>query len=98
MSAITDRRTALVAERTALEATRVAIAAGLGVPATALPYVVSQLGQDGSRMHGDVIRDWLDKRLVEIERLLGLLPTRNVLPVANRMNVLGKDLSQYAQS
>lgn len=93
-SSIEDRRQALVDERAMLESIRSNISAKLPNPPDAQHYITTKLG-DGSQFHGEQIRVWIDQRLDQVQVELGRLPARLITPVAIRMNVLGKDFSQY---
>src|ERR1700685_2644299 len=94
---ITNRRQVLADERTQLETIRKCIHGKLALPSDADKYLTLQLGQDGERRHGEQLMKWIDDRLAEVQKQLNQLPGRFTVPVANRMNVLGKDLSQYQQ-
>jgi hypothetical protein len=94
---IAARRQQLFDERTQLETIRKCIAGKLALPSDADKYITTQVGQDGERRHGEQLRVWVDERLKQVTLELNRLPSRLTAPVANRMNVLGRDFSQYQQ-
>ena len=105
MGEISNRRNELVAERELLEAARSAIITGVfassndGLKKKVTDFIETQQGQDGQRMHGEqVITVIIDPRLKMIREEINSLPYRAILPTAQKMNVLGKDLSQYQPS
>ena len=101
MGELDNRRQALVDEREALEAALRAIHSSfvnVGDPSQGDKFVSSQLGQDGSRVAGTPKVDSIRKRLTEIEELLAKLPIVITRQVAQTIDVLGKDHSQYADT
>ena len=94
MQPIQRRRQQLKDERETLEQARLAIASGLPIPSIAQQYVTAQSGQNGERMHGDELRNWLDLRLTEIQKQLAALPFIATRRIATAMSVIGKDYTQ----
>jgi hypothetical protein len=99
MGELANRRQALVDEREALEAELRAILqsfVNMDDPSKGDRFVDTRIGRDGSQMVGSPKIDAIKERLVEIQKQLKAMPSIITKRVARAVNVLGKDLSEYA--